>query len=115
MPEREEHMNTIKRISVAGLFALASFGVSVAAFAQPSDAKQQCDGKHGKGEGKGAHFKKADKNNDGFLTKAEVGDRRWERIKIADANNDGKVSQPELQQAHKDGKLPKHHGKRDKA
>jgi hypothetical protein len=44
------------------------------------------------------------------LTKDEVGDKRWERIKLADANNDGKVSQPELQQARKDGKLP--HGKR---
>jgi hypothetical protein len=111
-------MNTIKRISVAGMFALASFGVSVAAFAQPSDAKPQCDGKHegkGKGEGKGAHFKKADKNNDGFLTKAEVGDQRWEQIKVADANKDGKVSRPEMQQARKDGKLPKHHGKHDKA
>jgi hypothetical protein len=111
---KEKDMNTIKRFSVAGLFALASFGVSVAAFAQPSDAKPQCDGKH-KGEGKGAHFKKSDKNSDGFLTKAEVGDQRWERIKVADANNDGKVSKPELQQARKDGKLPKHQGKRDKA
>jgi hypothetical protein len=107
-------MNTIKRISVAGVFALASFGLSAAAFAQPSEAKPQCDGKHG-GHGKGAHFKKADKNNDGFLTKAEVGDERWARIKVADANNDGKVSQPEMKQARKDGKLPKHHGKPDKA
>jgi hypothetical protein len=106
-------MNTIKRMSVAGLFALASFGVSVAAFAETADAKAQCGG--GGGEGKGAHFKKADKNSDGFLTKAEVGDQRWERIKVADANNDGKVSQPEMKQARKDGKLPKHHGKPGKA
>jgi hypothetical protein len=99
-------MNTVKRISVAGLLALASFGVSVGAFAQAGDAQPQCEGKKG-GEGKGAHFKKADKNADGFLTKAEVGDKRWERIKVADANNDGKVSKPEMQQARKDGKLPK--------
>lgn len=114
---KEKDMNTIKRVSVAGMFALASFGVSLAAFAQPSDAKPQCDGhgKHGEGKGKGAHFKKADKNGDGFLTKAEVGDQRWERIKVADANNDGKVSQPEMKQARKDGKLPKHHGRPDKA
>lgn len=106
-------MNTIKRVSVAGLLALASFGVSVAAFAETTDAKAQCDGKRGegKGEGKGARFKKADKNSDGFLTQAEVGDERWSRIKVADANSDGKVSQPEMQQARKDGKLPKHHGK----
>lgn len=107
-------MNTIKRMSVAGLFALASFGVAVSAFAETSDAKGQCGGKRG-GEGKGAHFKKADKNNDGFLTKAEVGDERWERIKLADANNDGKVSKPEMKQARKDGKLPKHQGKPGKA
>jgi Ca2+-binding EF-hand superfamily protein len=54
-------------------------------------------------------FKKADKNNDGFLTKDEVGDKRWDRIKVADANNDAKVSQAEMKQAHKDGKLG--HGK----
>jgi hypothetical protein len=106
-------MNTMKRISVAGLIAVASFGVSAAAFAQAGDAKPQCDGKKGgEGKGKGAHFKKADKNSDGFLTQAEVGDKRWARIKLADANNDGKVSQPEMQQARKDGKLPKKgHGK----
>jgi hypothetical protein len=55
------------------------------------------------------HFKKADKNSDGFLTKDEVGEKRWSRIQVADANKDGKVSQPEMQQAHKDGKLG--HGK----
>lgn len=103
-------MNTIKRISVAGLMALASFGISAVALAEASDARPQCDGKKG-GEGKGAHFKKADKNSDGFLTKVEVGDERWARIKVADANNDGKVSQPEMKQARKDGKLPKGHGK----
>ena len=103
-------MNQIKRFSVAALLAVASFGVSAAALADTSGAKPQCDGKHG-GEGKGAHFKKADQNGDGFLTKAEVGDKRWERIKVADANNDGKVSQPEMKQARESGKLPKGHGK----
>jgi hypothetical protein len=103
-------MNTVKRISVAGLLALASFGVSVGAFAQTGEAQPQCDGQ--KGERKGAHFTKADKNADGFLTQAEVGDKRWERIKLADANKDGKVSKLEMQQARKDGKLPKKgHGK----
>ncbi|RYZ02530.1 MAG: hypothetical protein EOO73_31310 [Myxococcales bacterium] len=101
-------MNTTKRFSIAILCAAAALGTSALAFAQAGDAKPQCDGKH---EGKGAGmFKKGDKNSDGFLTKDEVGDKRWERIKVADANNDGKVSQPELQQAKKDGKLP--HGKR---
>ena len=64
------------------------------------------------GKGKGAHFKKADKNSDGFLTKDEVGEKRWDRIQVADANKDGKVSQPEMQQARKDGKLG--HGKPSK-
>jgi hypothetical protein len=96
-------MNTTKRFSIAFLFATAAFGVSAFALAEPS-AKHQCDGKHD-GQAKGAHFKKADKNNDGFLTKDEVGDQRWARIQVADANKDGKISQPEMQQAHKDGKL----------
>jgi EF hand len=104
-------MNTTKRFSVATLFALAALGTSALALAAPA-AKPNCEGHEGKGHGgkdKGAHFQKADKNNDGFLTKDEVGDKRWSRIQVADANKDGKVSQPELQQARKDGKLG--HGK----
>ena len=54
----------------------------------------------------------ADKNADGFLTQAEVGDERWSRIQVADVNKDGKVSQAELAQAHADGKLG--HGKHAK-
>ncbi len=102
-------MNTTKRFSSAFLFAVAAFGTSALALAEPS-AKHQCDGNHA-GQGKGAHFKKADKNNDGFLTKDEVGDTRWTRILVADANKDGKISQPEMLQAHKDGKLG-HRGKK---
>jgi hypothetical protein len=97
-------MNTIKRFSIAALFAAAAFGTSAWALADTS-AKPQCDGHGHQGEGKGAHFKKADKNSDGFLTKDEVGERRWDHIKVADANNDQKISQAEMQQAHKDGKL----------
>lgn len=107
-------MNAMKRFSTGFLFALASFGTTTWALADAGDAKPQCGSEHGgkgKGEGKGAHFKKADKNSDGFLTQAEVGNERWTRIKVADANNDGKVSKPELKQARKDGKLPKRHGK----
>jgi Ca2+-binding EF-hand superfamily protein len=64
------------------------------------------------GTGRGEHgdrFQKADKNNDGFLTQAEVGAQRWERIKVADANNDGKVSKDEMTQAFKAGKLGRRH------
>jgi len=65
-------------------------------------------------EGAGRHehgdrFKKADSNNDGYLTQAEVGAQRWERIKVADANNDGKVSKDEMTQAFKAGKLGRRH------
>jgi hypothetical protein len=100
-------MNTTKRFSVAILFAVAAIGTSALALAE-TPAKPSCAGHEGKGhgdKGKGAHFQKADKNSDGFLTKDEVGEKRWGRIQVADANKDGKVSQPELQQAHKDGKL----------
>ena len=67
------------------------------------------------GTGRGDHgdrFQKADKNNDGFLTQAEVGAERWDRIKVADANNDGKVSKDEMKQAFKAGKLGRMHGHR---
>ena len=105
-------MNATKRISIAFLFAVAAFGTSAVALAETPDAKPQCGGEHG-GNGKGARFKKADKNNDGYLTKDEVGAQRWERIKVADANKDNKVSKDEMKQAHKDGKLG--HGKPGKA
>ncbi len=60
--------------------------------------------------GHGDHFQKADKNNDGFLTQAEVGPQRWDRIKVADANNDNKVSKDEMMQAFKSGKLGRRRG-----
>lgn len=110
-------MNTTKRFSIAFLFALAALGTSALALAE-TPAKPRCEGHDGKahagkgGKDKGAHFKKADKNSDGFLTKDEVGEKRWTRIQVADANKDGKVSQPEMQQARQDGKLG--HGKRSK-
>ena len=98
-------MNTTKRFSIAFLFGLAALGTSAMALAE-TPAKPGCEGHgHHEGKGKGAHFKKADKNNDGFLTKDEVGEKRWAHISVADANKDGKVSLAEMQQAHKDGKL----------
>jgi hypothetical protein len=41
-------------------------------------------------------FAHADKNKDGFLTKDEVGDRRWTRLSAADTNKDNKVSKDEF-------------------
>ena len=99
-------MTQSKRFSIAFLFAAAAFGTSALALAE-TPAKPACGGKHD--GGKGGMFKKADKNNDGFLTKDEVGAERWERIKAADANSDNKISHPELRQARKDGKLPHGH------
>lgn len=103
-------MKTSSRFSIAFLCAAAAFGTSALALAETSDAKPQCGGE-GKGHGKGAMFKKADTNGDGFLTQGEVGNERWERIKVADANKDNKVSKDEMKQARKDGKLPRGKGK----
>lgn len=89
-------------------FTLAASSV---AFAQDGRGERRCSGEHSaktpeeRAQHAAARFQKADKNNDGFLTKDEVGDKRWERIKVADTNNDGKVSKAEMEQAHKDGKL----------
>lgn len=81
-------------------------------------ARPQCSGDHGGKRSEAERkqhaeerFKKSDKNADGFLTQAEVGDKRWSYIQVADANKDGKVSQAELTQAHADGKLGHKHGK----
>jgi len=103
------------------VFALAACFSSLA-FADPAreNGRPQCSGEHDGKQSDGdrkqhaaERFKKADKNADGFLTQAEVGDERWTRIQVADANKDGKVSQAELAQAHADGKLGHgRHGKR---
>jgi len=101
------------------VFALAACVASVAMADAPKEgAKGQCSGEHGgkqsaadRAQHAAERFKKADKNADGFLTQAEVGDKKWTRIQVADANKDGKVTQAELVQAHADGKLG-HHGKR---
>src|SRR6478609_11348095 len=104
------------------VFALAACLTSIAlADAPKSDekARPQCSGEHGgkrseadRKQHAAERFKKADKNADGFLTQAEVGDKRWSHMQVADANKDGKVSQAELAQAHADGKLGHKHDKR---
>jgi hypothetical protein len=98
---------TTKRISISLLVAAAGLATAAVAAADPvQGAEGKCEGHGGKGKAKGAFFKTADKNSDGFLTKEEVGEQRWERIKAADANRDNKVTKPELKAARKDGKLP---------
>jgi hypothetical protein len=113
----------LHRIGLAtALFSIVLGAATVAA------AKGGRDGARGKGsemcEGKekastpaeraqrqAERFQKADKNHDGFLTKDEVGDKRWEHMSVADANGDGKLTKAEIAQAHQDGKLGRHHGK----
>jgi len=90
---------TSKRVGLVALLAAAAvMTIGVSAFAD-GDGKK-CGGKNAE-----ARFQKQDTNGDGFLTKAEVGDKKWARISVADANKDAKVSQAEMQQARKDGKL----------
>lgn len=93
-----------KRKLLGSLVVGLSVAVSTAAFAH---GRVGCEGKSPEEHAKHSaeRFQRADKNNDGFLTRDEVGDKRWERIKIADANNDGKVSKAEFDQARSDGKL----------
>jgi hypothetical protein len=98
-----------KRVGlVAGLLAAAVMAFGATALAD-GDGKK-C------GEKAQARFQKADKNSDGFLTKVEVGDKKWERISLADANKDAKVSLAEMKQAKADGKLGKkgRKGKKEK-
>lgn len=106
-------------ISACVLAATVSSLALADAAGGPNQARGQCSGEHaGKRtpEERAKHaadrFKHADKNADGFLTQAEVGDKRWNRMQAADANKDGKVSLAELAQARAEGKLG--HGKRDK-
>ncbi len=58
-------------------------------------------------------FAREDKNGDKLLDADELGDR-FEHMKVADANGDGKLSQQEIEDAIKSGKLrpPPHHGRR---
>ena len=92
-------------------FGVALVGLSLAgASVALAHGGAGCEGKTPEERAQHAaeRFQRADKNNDGFLTADEVGDKRWERIKVADANSDGKVSKAEIDQARKDGKLGPH-------
>ena len=44
-------------------------------------------------------FQRADKNQDGKITKDEVPDQLWERISKADADGNGEVTKEELKKA----------------
>jgi len=77
-----------------------SFGFAVPATALACGGKDGADGD--------AHFQRKDTNQDGFLTEAEVGAERWQRLKVADGNKDDKVSKDEIHAAFKAGKLGKH-------
>ena len=108
--------NKMNRLGLGVALVGLVLGATSVAFAE-GGGERKCEGggdhsamtPEQKAQRAAERFQKADKNNDGFLTKDEVGDQRWEHIKVADTNNDGKVSLAEMQQAHKDGKLG-HHG-----
>jgi len=102
--------NKMNRMGLGIALVGLTLGATSVAFAQ--GGARRCEGgdhaamtPEQKAQRAAERFQKADKNNDGFLTKDEVGDKRWEHIKVADANNDGKISLAEMQQAHADGKL----------
>ncbi len=92
-----------------GLVILTAVLATAGVVAAAPPANHPAGGDHPRKAGR--RFESADKNKDGFLTKDEVGERRWARIVVADANHDGKVSKAELAKAHADGKLGRH--KRD--
>ena len=110
----------MNRTSLGVALVGVTLAASSVAFAQGGGSERRCSGEHSaktpeeRAQHAAERFQKADKNNDGFLTKDEVGDERWERIKVADVNNDTKVSKAEMEQAHKDGKLG-HRGKKPAA
>ncbi len=101
----------MNRMGIGVCLAGLTLAVSSIALADGRGEEGHCSGEH---QAKSAEeravgrFQKADKNNDGFVTHDEVGDKRWEHIKIADTNNDGKVSKAEMAQAFRDGKLGRH-------
>jgi len=107
--------NKMNRMSLG--IALVGLTLAASSVAFADGGKEHCSGEHAaktpeeKAQRAAERFQKADTNKDGFLTKDEVGDQRWQHIQVADTNNDGKVSLAEMQQAFKDGKLG-HHGQK---
>jgi hypothetical protein len=96
-------MKKLTRLIMALAAGAALLGGAAAASADsPKGAAGNCD-KPQRDPAK--RFEAADKNKDGFLTKDEVGERRWARISVADTNHDSKVSRAELEKARADGKL----------
>jgi hypothetical protein len=103
-------MFKMNRIGLGVALMGLTLAASSVAFAEQG-GERRCSGEHQaktpeeRAQRAAERFQKADKNNDGFLTADEVGEKRWEHIKVADANNDNKVSKAEMEQAFKDGKL----------
>jgi hypothetical protein len=99
-------MKKLSRLIMALAMGVALLGGAAAASADPPKGPaNNCDKAH---RDPAKRFEAADKNKDGFLTKDEVGERRWARISVADTNKDSKVSKAELDKARADGKLGHH-------
>jgi hypothetical protein len=78
---------------------LVALGLSVAlmsAAALAQNTATTADVHHGHGD----HFKKADTNGDGFISKDEFLARSGQRFDKLDGDKDGKVSQDEMKAAH---------------
>jgi hypothetical protein len=99
-------MKRTSRLIMALAMGAALVAVAAVASADPPKGPAgNCDKPH---RDPAKRFEAADKNKDGFLTKDEVGERRWARISVADSNKDGKVTKAELEKARADGKLGPH-------
>lgn len=84
----------MKLVSLIALSTLAFASVSVAADMPKDKAPAGMEKKHGD------HFKKADTNNDGSISKEEFMTRHEKKFVEIDANHDGKISNDEMKARH---------------
>ncbi|MDF1737832.1 MAG: EF-hand domain-containing protein [Verrucomicrobiales bacterium] len=77
---------------------------------KPGEKPEGKDGERPKGAprdgGPGEMFKRADKNNDGKISKDEVPERAWERLGKLDTDGDGAVSGEEAKAGRPEGGRP---------
>ena len=100
----------MKKLSLISLLVLASLGLSSCGYIhnhQGHHGKKFHD-KHAKYMEE--HFKKADKNNDGFISKKEHEQCSKTKFSKMDLNKDGKISKEEMDSFNK-AKLSNHHKK----
>jgi len=80
--------------AAALVLAASSYAIAKEAVSPKADAvKAEKKGHHGE------HFKEADKDGDGMISKAEFMDKAEERFAKMDANGDGSISKEEMMAA----------------